>query len=91
MCLCFQKEGDSMLAKCYLCGCETDEFMIVEKKPEIAICFDCEEKVITKEVRKQLKKEFNRSNFITKLIQEAKEMDQLQHIFEGGDTHGNKR
>lgn len=77
-----------MRAKCYLCGNETDEFMIVEINPEIAVCFDCEEKVITKEVRKQLKKESNRSNFITKLIQEAKQLDQLQQIFEGGDTHG---
>jgi len=80
-----------MLAKCYLCGKETDEFSIIETNPEIAICFDCEEKVITKEVRKQLKKQSNRSNFITKLIQEAKELDKLQQIFEGGETHGNQR
>ena len=80
-----------MLAKCYLCGNETDEFMIVETNPEIAVCFDCEEKVITKEVRKQLKKESNRSNFITKLFQEAKELDRLQQIFEGGETYGNQR
>lgn len=80
-----------MLAKCYLCGCEIDEFMIVETNPEIAVCFDCEEKVITKEVQKQLKKESNRSKFITKVIMEAKELDNLKQIFKGGDTHGNKR
>lgn len=80
-----------MLAKCYLCGNETDEFAIYELYPEIAVCFDCEEKIITKEVRKQLKKESNVSNFLTKLIQEAKELDKLQQVFEGGETHGNKR
>lgn len=58
---------------------------------KIAVCFDCYEKTITKEVRKQLKKESNRSNFITKIFQEAKELDNLQQIFEGGETHGNKR
>ena len=35
-----------MHAKCYLCGKETDEFSIIEINPEIAICFDCEEKLI---------------------------------------------
>ena len=80
-----------MWAKCYLCSNEVDEFAIIETNPEIAVCFDCYEKTITKEVRKKLNKESNRYNFITKLIQEAKEREQLQQIFEGGETHGNKR
>lgn len=80
-----------MMAKCYLCGRETDEFMIVETNPEIAVCFDCEEKVITKEVRKQLKNYFNRSKYITDLILEAKELYKLHQIFEGGDTYGKQR
>ena len=73
-----------MLAKCYLCGNETDEFTIFELDPEIALCFDCEE------VRKQIKKESNRPEFITKAISEEQKY-WLKQIFEGGETHGNKR
>lgn len=59
-----------MMAKCYLCGNETDEFSIIETNPEIAICFDCEEK----------------------FIQEGNETENIKEIlFEGGETHGNKR
>ena len=61
-----------MMAKCYLCGNETDEFVIIETfpNPEVALCFDCEEK----------------------LIQQGKDLNNLKEIlFEGGETHGNKR
>lgn len=90
-CSCFRREGDRMLAKCYLCGKETDEFTIYELDPEIAVCFDCEEKIkILNEVRKELKKESNRPKFITKAIQDE-EQYWLRQILKGGETYGNKR
>ena len=34
-----------MLAKCFLCGREVDEFVIMTFKPERAVCFDCDKAI----------------------------------------------